>query len=143
MFELAAIAGVLYLLYKSGSDLSDKLTFEPAGLDLKKGILSLRLKNPTENSATVKNVQGSIYSNKIKVGSYFIKQAFTIPSFSAIVIDVKIDLDKVEVFNQITQTLKTGASPKITITGIIGTSFGNIPFDNTIIESTKLINAKK
>ena len=126
MFELVAIAGVLYLLYKSGSDLSDKITFEPAGLDLKKGILSLRLKNPTENSATVKNVQGSIYSNKIKVGSYFISKAFTIPSFSAIVIDVKIDLDKVEVFNQITQTLKTGASPKITITGIIGTSFGNI-----------------
>lgn len=133
------LAALAFILYRSATDLAEKLTFEPAGFNLQKGILSLRIKNPTETSATVQNVSGSIYANQIRIGSYQVSQSFVIPAFKAAVIDVKIDLDKIEVFNQVVQLLSNGQIPKISITGSIGTSVGRIAFENVLVEKNNIL----
>jgi len=137
--EFLLVAALAFIIYKSATDLTDKISFEPTGFNLSRSILSLKIKNPTETSATVQNVSGSIYSNNIRVGNFLVSSAFTIPAFSSAVIDIKIDLDKIEVFNQIISVISSGQTPKISITGYIGTSLGRVAFENTFIEKTNFL----
>ena len=136
---LLLLAALGFILYKSASELTDKLSFEPTGFNLSQQILSLKIKNPTETSATIRNVYGSIYANKIRIGSYTVGKPFIIPAFSSAIIDIKIDLDKIEVFNQIVSVLQSGQTPAISISGNIGTSLGKIAFENSIVEKTNLL----
>jgi LEA14-like dessication related protein len=138
---LILLAGLGYLIYSESSKLTDNISFEPAGFKLKSETLFLKIINPTDTSATVNNVTGSIFSGKVKIGTYQVSNRFTIPEFGSLVIPVKLNLDKVEVAFQVIDVLKARKVPAISITGSIGTSVGNIAFENTIVDKIDLKNA--
>lgn len=138
---LILFAGVGYLIYSSASKLTDSISFEPAGFKLKSETLFLKIINPTDTQATVLNVAGTIFSGKVRIGSYQVSNRFTIPAFGSLVIPVKLNLDKIEVAFQLIDVLKAGKVPAISITGSIGTTVGNISFENTIVDKIDIKNA--
>lgn len=134
------IAGVVaYLFYNAGTNLSDKITFEPVGFNLSQAQLTLRLKNPTDTSAKIQSVSGLILSNGKSIGTYNVVSPFDIPARSAVVIKIKIKLNAQSVVEQISNVLLSGKTPVISINGKIGTMFGSVSFDNTLVESANFL----
>ncbi len=131
---LLLIAALGLLLYKSAMKLTN-ISFAPVGFKLSSQILQLKITNPSDTTATVNSVSGSIYAGLIKIGTYSIPNKFTIPAFNSIVLDVKLNLDPVEVINQVVTVIQNKKTPQISISGSIGTSLGSINFNNTIVQT--------
>ena len=135
---LIALAFLGYLLYSSATKLSDAISFEPVGFKLSQQILQLKIINPTDTSATVQGVSGYINANRIRIGSYQVADRFIVPAFGSVIINVRLNLDKMEVFSQITSLLTTKKVPEISVTGSISTSVGSIDFENQLVKTMDL-----
>lgn len=137
---MLALAGIVaYLFYNAGTNLSDKIAFEPVGFNLGQSLLTLRIKNPTDTSAKIQSVAGLILSNGKPIGTYNVVSPFDIPARSAVVIKIKLRLNAQSVVEQISNVLLSGKTPVISISGKIGTMFGAVSFDNTLVESTNFL----
>lgn len=137
MFEAIALASIVaYLFYSAGTNLSDKISFSPVSFNLAQSLLTLKITNPTDTSAKISSVEGVILAGGKFIGSYKVTSPFQIPARSAANIKVKIKLDAPAVITQISDVLLSGKTPVVSITGKIGTLFGSVKFENTLVEST-------
>jgi LEA14-like dessication related protein len=135
---LVLLGGFAYLVYQSANELTEKISFSPVGVSLKESTLKLKIDNPTNTTATIQRVSGSILANGVKIGTYSINDPFKIPANNSIVILVKIKLDALSVLNQVSSLLQIGKTPKISVSGKIKTSLASVDFENDLVDSKSL-----
>lgn len=142
MFPIILLGGLAYLIYSSATNLSDKISFAPVGISLRDGILKLKITNPTDTTAKIERVNGFIYANKSKVGTYDVDKSFTIPAKNSIILNVKFKLNGLNIYTELANLLIAKKTPKIAISGKIKTSITSIDFENTLVDNVVLNYAK-
>lgn len=145
---LYALGG--YMLYKQvagSSKLADSLTYEVAAVRLNTSgitafsapiIVDLVINNPTNETATVQGIQGTVNDKATIIGSYSYAQPFTIPANKAVKLALNCRIENWSVLSTIINIVKSKQVPGLIIKGGINTSFGTISFDYPINDKINL-----